>query len=108
MMIDQYEDLQVIEESFCLDEAEAAKAVKASRVKNRIDVPWAVSQRIVRAIVLIHHKACYFEGMAILASLCGWKPRILENEYDPPEERRLVRERFNDWARRMAREMGRM
>jgi hypothetical protein len=89
-----------IEKEFELEEEEVKTLVKnSSKVKNRINVSWAVRQRIVRAIVLIHHQARYFEGMAILCALAGWKPRILENEFDPPEERIRVKEQFNKWVR---------
>jgi len=88
-----------IDADFDLEEEEIATLVKnSSRVKDRITVPWAVSQRICRAIVLIHHQSRYFEGMAILSSLCGWKPRILENEYDSAEERLRTRKSFNKWV----------
>jgi hypothetical protein len=87
---------------FELEEKELNTLVKnSSKVKNRINVPWAVQQRICRAIVLIHHQARYFEGMAILCALCGWKPRILENEFDSPQERKRVRESFNQWVRQL-------
>jgi hypothetical protein len=89
-----------VENEFELEEEEIKTLVKnSSKVKNRIKVPWAVRQRIVRAIVLIHHQARYFEGMAILCSLAGWKPRILENEFNSLKERKRVRESFNQWVK---------
>jgi len=88
-----------VEKEFEFEEEEVKKVVRKSRVKGRINVSWAVRQRIVRAIVLIHHQARYFEGMAILCALAGWKPRILENEFDPPEERVRVKEQFNRWVK---------
>ena len=91
-----------IEESFRVSDVEANKVVRASRVKGRINVSWAIRQRISRAIVLIHHQARYFEGMAILSALCGWKPRILENEFDPPDVQAQTRKQFNDWVRKLA------
>lgn len=96
------EFIDEVEKEFESEEIELKTLVKnSSRVKNRIKVPWAVQQRICRAIVLIHHKARYFEGMAILCALAGWKPRILENEFDSPQERKRVRESFNQWVRRL-------
>jgi hypothetical protein len=74
----------------------------SKRVKNRISIPWAAQQRICRAIVLIHNQARYFEGMAILCGLAGWKPRCLENEFDPPEEQLKTRAQFNKWVRELA------
>lgn len=98
--LDDLSDLEEIKEEFRLEEEELKTLVKnSSRVKNRITVPWAVSQRICRAIVLIHNQARYFEGMAILCSLAGWRPRILENEFDPPEERARTRASFNAWIK---------
>lgn len=102
--LDDQSDIEDIEEEFRLEEEELKTLVKNSaRVKNRIAVPWAVSQRICRAIVLIHHQARYFEGMAILCSLAGWKPRALENEFDPPEERARTRASFNAWIKSLTR-----
>jgi hypothetical protein len=39
--------------------------------------------------------------MAILSGLAGWKPRILENEYDSPEEQMNTRQQFNAWVKKM-------
>jgi len=95
MFVDDYEDFD-----FELEEKEVEKVVKAStRVKGKISVPWSVHQRIVRAIVLIHHQARYFEGMSILCSLAGFKPRCLENEFDSLLERKKVRDQFNQWVK---------
>jgi len=94
-----YDYIDPVEKEFEFEEEEVKKVVRKSRVKGRINVSWAVRQRIVRAIVLIHHQARYFEGMAILCALAGWKPRILENEFDPPEERVRVKEQFNRWVK---------
>lgn len=81
---------------------EAEKVVKASRAqKSRLLVSDAVRQRIARAVVLIHHEARYFEGMAILAGMAGWRPRILENEYDNAEEQLRTRNEFNKWVKQM-------
>ena len=103
-MLDYNEDhIDETEEEFRFEEEELKTFVKNStKVKSRITVPWAVSQRICRAIVLIHHQSRYFEGMAILCALAGWKPRILENEFDPPEEMARTRKQFNQWVKSLA------
>jgi hypothetical protein len=88
-----------IESSFAIEEKEVKSLVKEASRKDRVTVPYAVRSRISRAIVLIHNMARYYEGMAILCSLAGWKPRCLENEFDPPEERMRVRKQMNAWIR---------
>lgn len=74
----------------------------SKKVKGKVIVPHAVQTKICRAIVLIHHQARYFEGMAILCALAGWKPRCLENEFDPPLTQLKTREQFNKWVRELA------
>jgi len=99
--MDAYEDehTQQIERLFDVETKELKTLVKNSaKVKGRIGVPWSVQQRICRAVVLIHHCGRYFEGMAILCSLAGWKPRCLENEFDTIEERQRTRASFNHWV----------
>ena len=84
------------------DDIEAKKMIRASRTEEpRLMVSAAVRARVATAIVLIHHQARYFEGMAILSGLAGWKPRILENEYDSPEEQMNTRQQFNAWVKKM-------
>lgn len=96
-----YEDefTREIEAEFAIEEAEVKAMVKNATKKSRIDVPYPVRTRISRAIVLIHNCARYYEGMAILCALCGWKPRILENEFDPPEERQRTKNQMNAWIK---------
>lgn len=97
-------DVDDIAREFEIEEQELKTFVKnSSSVKNRITVPWAVHQRICRAIVLIHNQCRYFEGMAILCALCGWRPRILENEFDSPKERARTKKSFNDWIKSLTR-----
>jgi hypothetical protein len=74
----------------------------SAKVKSKVDVPYAVRTKICRAIVLIHNESRYFEGMAILCALAGWKPRVLENEFDPAEEQLKTRRQFNKWVRELA------
>jgi hypothetical protein len=96
-----YEDefTREIEAEFNIEEAEVKEMVKNATKKSRINVPYHVRTRICRAIVLIHNCARYYEGMAILCALCGWKPRALENEFDPPEERKRTKDNMNAWVR---------
>lgn len=85
------------------DDNEAQKVIRASRSdkSRRLLISKAVQERITRAIVLIHNDARYFEGMAILAGMAGFKPRVLENEFDDFEEQLLTRKKFNEWVKKM-------
>lgn len=58
-------------------------------------------QEIKHAIMAIHHKGEYFQGMAILCRLVGWCGLVAPNPYDPPHVQEETRQEFSKWVKTM-------